>query len=76
MDDLFEISRQLAQWHMDQAVAACGACVSGDPQHVCAGEASMDAADTMRAAITPDWSAIVDAYAAAITVSVQSLQSC
>lgn len=76
MDDLFEISSQLAQWHMDQAVAACGACVSGTPQHVCAGEASMVQADAMRADITPDWNAIEDAYAAAIQVAVQSLQSC
>ena len=77
MDDLYGISRDLAQWHMDQAVATCGACgAGGNPQTVCAGEASMAAADAMRAAISPNWNAIVDAYASAIHVAVQSENAC
>ena len=77
MDDLYGMSRELAQWHLDQAVAICGACNgSGNPQKVCAAEASIAAADAMRAAVTPDWNAIVDAYASAIDVSDQSLQAC
>lgn len=77
MDDLYGISRELAQWHMDRGVAACGVCNgSGTPQHVCAAEASIAAADAMRSAISPDWNAIVDAYAAAIDASDQSLQAC
>jgi hypothetical protein len=77
MDDLFGMSRELAQFHMDQAVAACGVCNgSGNPQTVCSGAASMASADAMRAAVTPDWNAIEDAYASAIRASVQSQSAC
>ena len=76
MDDLLGIARLVAQWHLDQASATCGVCVSGKPAKVCAAVADMASADAMRAAANPDWSATLDAYAAVVTQALQAAQSC
>ena len=76
MDDLLGIARLVAQWHVDQTTSACGACVSGKPAKVCNTIAALATADAMRAAVSPDWSGTLDAYANVVALALQARQSC
>lgn len=77
MDDLLGVARLIAEWHIERASGACGVCEgSGDPRKVCNAIASMTSADAMRAAISPDWSAVVDEYARAVEWALQALHGC
>jgi hypothetical protein len=77
MDDLLGIARLIAEWHLDRAAATCGVCNGkGKPNKVCDASAAIAAADAMRAAISPDWSSIIDEYAWAVELSLQAVQSC
>ena len=77
MDDLLGVARLIAQWHVDRAVAACGVCDgAGTPARVCEAIAALANADAMRAAISPDWSAVMDEYARAVEWALQALSSC
>jgi hypothetical protein len=77
MDDLLGIARLIAQWNIDQAISACGVCDgSGKPMRLCDAIASLEVADAMRAAVIPDWGAVVDAYARAVERALQAAQSC
>ena len=77
MDDLVGVARLIAQWHVDRATTACGVCDgSGNPKKVCDAIAAMASADAMRAAVNPNWSAVVDAYAWAVERALQAVQSC
>lgn len=77
MDDLLGVARQIAQWHVDRATAACGVCDgSGQPKKVCDAIATLANADLLRAAISPDWSAVVDEYARAVERALQAAHAC
>jgi hypothetical protein len=77
MDDLLGIARLIAQWHVDRATTACGACdASGRPRKVCDAMAALENADAMRAAVSPDYDAVVDAYARAVEWALQSVHAC
>ena len=77
MDDLLGVARTIAVWHVEQAASTCGACNgSGTPMKVCDAQAALDRADAMRAAVTPNWSAIVDEYAWAVERALQAVQAC
>jgi invasin-like protein len=77
MDDLLGIARLVAQWHLDQAVAACGVCAaSGSGKKVCTATTALATADGMRAAVVPDWSATLDEYAMVVTLALQAQQTC
>jgi hypothetical protein len=77
MNDLLDVARLIAEWHIDRAEDSCGVCDgSGDPRKACDAIASMEHADSMRAAISPDWSAIVDEYARAIEGALQAYHAC
>jgi hypothetical protein len=77
MDDLVDIARMIAQWHVDNASAACGVCEDlGIHSKLCDAMAEMDAADAMRSAVSPYWSGIVDGYARAVQEALQALQHC
>jgi hypothetical protein len=77
MDDVLGAARLIAAWHLDRATATCGACdASGNPHKLCNAVTTFETADAMRAAINPDWGAIVDEYALAITQALQAVQAC
>jgi hypothetical protein len=77
MDDLLGVARLIAQWHIDGATAACGACDgSGQPAKLCDAIAAFKNADAMRAAVSPDWSGAVDEYARAVERALQAVQHC
>jgi hypothetical protein len=77
MDDLLGVARMIAAWHVEQAVLSCGACNgAGSPMKVCDAQAALDQADAMRAAVSPNWSATVDAYAWAVERALQAVQAC
>jgi hypothetical protein len=77
MDDLIGVARMIAAWHVEQAVLSCGACNgAGSPMKVCDAQAALDQADAMRAAVSPNWSAIVDEYAWAVERALQAVQVC
>jgi len=77
MDDLLGVARLIAEWHIEQATTTCGACdASGNPKRLCDAIASFAEADAMRAAIDPDWAAIVDEYAWAVERALQALHAC
>jgi hypothetical protein len=77
MDDLLGVARLIAQWHIERATTACGVCDgSGNPNRLCDAIASFAEADEMRAAIDPDWTAVVDAYAWAVERALQAYHSC
>jgi hypothetical protein len=77
MDDLLGVARLIAQWHVDRATTACGACDgSGRPKKVCDAIAALANADAMRAAISPDYDAVVDAYARAVEWALQAVHAC
>lgn len=77
MDDLLDIARLIAEWHVERATAACGVCdESGQPYKVCDAIAAMANADAMRAAVSVDYAAVVDAYAWAVERALQAVQGC
>jgi len=77
MDDLLGIARLIAEWNIEQAISACGVCDgSGKPMRLCDAIASLEVADAMRAAVIPDWGAVVDAYARAVERALQAAHSC
>ena len=77
MDDIVGIARLIAEWHIDCATGVCGVCDgSGNPNKLCDAIATMAQADAMRAAISPDWGAAVDAYARAIELALQAVDFC
>jgi hypothetical protein len=77
MDDLLDIARLIAEWHVERATAACGDCdSSGNPKKVCGAIAALASADAMRAAIRSDYDAIVDEYAWAIERALQAVHAC
>jgi hypothetical protein len=77
MDDLLGVARLIAQWHVDNATSACGYCSdAGDPRKVCQAVATLAQADAMRAAVNPDWRAVVDQYSWAVERALQALQHC
>ena len=77
MDDLLGVARLIAQWDVDQATAACGVCDdSGNPMKVCDAIAALASADAMRAAVSPNWGAIADAYAWAVERALQAVHAC
>jgi hypothetical protein len=76
MDDLLGVARLIAQWHVDRATADCGVCDdSGNPMKVCDAIAALASADAMRAAVSPNWGAIVDAYAWAVERALQAVHA-
>lgn len=77
MDDLLGVARLIAEWNIEQAISACGVCDgSGKPMRLCDAIASLEVADAMRAAVIPDWGAVVDAYARAVERALQAAHSC
>jgi hypothetical protein len=77
MDDLLDIARLIAQWHVERATVACGVCdPSENPKQVCDAIAALLDADAMRAAVSPDYAAVVDAYAWAVERALQAVQAC
>jgi len=76
MDDLLDVARLVALYHLDLAERGCGVCSSGSPRKVCDAADTLAAADAARAAIRPDWSAIVDAYARSVERSIQAEHGC
>jgi hypothetical protein len=77
MDDLLGIARLIAEWHIERAEGSCGVCDgSGNPMKVCNAVAWLASGDTMRAAISPDWEAVVDAYARAVEWALQAYHGC
>lgn len=77
MDDLLGVARLIAEWHIERASDACGVCEgSGDPRKVCNAITSMASADAMRAAISPNWGAVVDEYARAVEWALQAFHGC
>ena len=77
MDDLLGIARLIAEWHIERAEGACGACDgSGNPAKVCDAIAALAVADTMRAAVSPDWGGTVDEYAWAVERALQAFHNC
>lgn len=77
MGDLLGVARLIAEWHVVLATADRGVCDgSGNPNKVCDAIAALEAADAMRAAIDPDWSAIVDEYARAVEWALQAHHTC
>lgn len=77
MYDVLGAARLIARWHVDRAAGTCGACnASGNPHKLCVAVTTLETADAMLAAVNPDWSAIVDEYALAITLSLQAVQAC
>jgi hypothetical protein len=77
IDDLLGVARLLAEWHLEQATAACGTCDgNGNPNKVCDAMAAMEDADAMRAAVSPDWQGALDEYARVIALALQAVQAC
>jgi hypothetical protein len=77
MDDLLGIARLIAEWHLERAMGVCGVCDgAGNPNKLCDAIAMMAQADAMRAAISPDWDAVVDAYGRAVELSLQAFDFC
>jgi len=77
MDDMLGVARLIAEWHIERATGVCGVCDgSGNPNKLCAAIATMAQADAMRAAISPDWGATVDAYARAVELALQAFDFC
>ena len=77
MDDLLDVARLIAQWHIERATGVCGVCVgSGNPMKLCDAIATMEHADDMRTAISPDWGGIADEYARAVERALQAFHSC
>lgn len=77
MDDLLDVARLIVQWHIDRATGACGVCDgSGNPAKLCDAIATMQHADDMRAAISPDWGGIADEYARAVERALQAFHLC
>jgi hypothetical protein len=77
MDDLLDIARLIAEWHVERATAACGVCdPSGNLKKACDAVAAMATADEMRAAVSVDYAAVVDAYAWAVEKALQAVQAC
>jgi hypothetical protein len=76
MDDLLDIARLIAEWHVERATAACGDCDPSGTKKVCYAIAAMADADAMRAAVNVDYAAVVDAYAWAVERALQAVQGC
>ena len=77
MDDLLGIARLIAEWHIERAEGSCGVCDgSGKPDKVCNAVEWLASGDAMRAAISPDWAAVVDAYARAVEWALQAYHGC
>ena len=77
MDDLLGIARLIAQWHIDEASAACGVCDgSGNTRKVCDAIDTMAQADALRATVSPNWRVVADTYAWAVERALQALQHC
>jgi Invasin, domain 3 len=78
MDDLLGVARLLAQYQIDLAAGRCGACNTQThlPHSVCDAQDQLAAADALRAATAPNWSAAADTYARAIELALQTLQTC
>jgi hypothetical protein len=77
MDDLLDVARLIAEWHVERATAACGVCdPSENPKQACDAIAALLDADAMRAAVSPDYAAVVDAYAWAVERALQAVQTC
>lgn len=76
-NDLIEVARMIAAWHVDQAFSACGTCGgSGNAKRTCAAQTQLDAADAMPRVTPSDWNAAIDAYSVAVALAVQAEQSC
>ena len=76
-DDIVEIARLIALWHLDESAAACGVCDGSErPRRVCDAQEAFATADALRDAGTTDRSAIVDAYAWAVELALQAMQTC
>jgi len=77
MDDLLGVARLIAEWHLERATGVCGVCDgAGNPNKLCDAVATMAQGDAMRAAISPEWGGIVDAYARAVELSLQAFDFC
>lgn len=76
MNDLLDVARLVALYHLDLASQDCGACVGGSPFKVCNAAAFLNQADADRTAVNPDWSSIVDEYARSVEWSLQSEHAC
>jgi hypothetical protein len=77
MDDLLDVGRLIVRWNIERATGACGVCDgSGHPARLCDAIATMEHADVMRTAISPDWGGIADEYSRAIEWALQAFHSC
>jgi hypothetical protein len=76
MNDLLDVARLIAAYHLDLAEGVCGVCSDGHPRKVCDAAEALATADAARSALSPDWSSIVDAYARSVTRSIQAEHGC
>ncbi len=77
MNDLLDVAKLIAEYHIDRASEACGVCDgSGHPMKVCNAVDAMAQADEMRTLVSPDWGAIADAYARAVEWALQAFHLC
>ena len=76
MQDVLDVARLIAEYHLDLASGACGACAAGTPNKVCNAASELDDADGLRGAVNPDWTSVVDGYARSVEWSLQAEHGC
>jgi hypothetical protein len=76
MNDLLDVARLIALYHLELAETGCGVCVNGAPLKVCDAAEALGAADAARSAYAPDWSGVVDGYARSVSWSIQARHGC
>ena len=76
MNDLLDVARLIALYHLDSAMDVCGPCLASTPNKVCDAADDLFGADAERTVLNPDWSAVLDRYARSVEFSVQAANYC